>query len=106
MPSSGGKTCARSEEHTSELQSHDNLVCRLLLEKKNRHRRTVLSPSVPVPAPHAPRAQAPAARALAAGGVESPVGREPSPPAPFFFFFNGTGAPRNHRLSLPGPFPI
>src|SRR3954465_7215072 len=25
----------RSEEHTSELQSHDNLVCRLLLEKKN-----------------------------------------------------------------------
>src|SRR3954465_11813031 len=29
---------SRSEEHTSELQSHDNLVCRLLLEKKNsRH---------------------------------------------------------------------
>src|SRR3954462_13306265 len=26
----------RSEEHTSELQSHDNLVCRLLLEKKNK----------------------------------------------------------------------
>src|SRR3954462_9901549 len=34
MPSSGVQTCARSEEHTSELQSHDNLVCRLLLEKK------------------------------------------------------------------------
>src|SRR5690606_40521131 len=29
-------TCAsRSEEHTSELQSRENLVCRLLLEKKN-----------------------------------------------------------------------
>src|SRR5690242_20784260 len=27
---------SRSEEHTSELQSHVNLVCRLLLEKKNR----------------------------------------------------------------------
>src|SRR6266511_1052935 len=27
----------RSEEHTSELQSRENLVCRLLLEKKNRH---------------------------------------------------------------------
>src|SRR2546430_7168463 len=27
---------ARSEEHTSELQSQSNLVCRLLLEKKNR----------------------------------------------------------------------
>src|SRR2546426_7294514 len=28
---------ARSEEHTSELQSPCNLVCRLLLEKKNRN---------------------------------------------------------------------
>src|SRR5436190_11805389 len=27
----------RSEEHTSELQSHSDLVCRLLLEKKNHH---------------------------------------------------------------------
>src|SRR5437773_12283061 len=30
--------CSRSEEHTSELQSHHDLVCRLLLEKKNRRR--------------------------------------------------------------------
>src|SRR5205085_11512259 len=29
----------RSEEHTSELQSQSNLVCRLLLEKKNQSRR-------------------------------------------------------------------
>src|SRR5260370_25212716 len=29
---------ARSEEHTSELQSHLNLVCRLLLEKKKTHK--------------------------------------------------------------------
>src|SRR5688572_31247666 len=28
----------RSEEHTSELQSQSNLVCRLLLEKKNKNR--------------------------------------------------------------------
>src|SRR5260370_5594460 len=28
--------CFRSEEHTSELQSHLNLVCRLLLEKKKQ----------------------------------------------------------------------
>src|SRR5258708_17415812 len=28
----------RSEEHTSELQSPDHLVCRLLLEKKKEHR--------------------------------------------------------------------
>src|SRR5260370_27329191 len=30
----------RSEEHTSELQSHLNLVCRLLLEKKKNHNKT------------------------------------------------------------------
>src|SRR2546430_8059832 len=35
----------RSEEHTSELQSQSNLVCRLLLEKKNKH----------TPAPTVPR---------------------------------------------------
>src|SRR2546427_8822905 len=30
----------RSEEHTSELQSQSNLVCRLLLEKKKKHKTT------------------------------------------------------------------
>src|SRR5690606_41402951 len=30
-----GDLAGRSEEHTSELQSRENLVCRLLLEKKN-----------------------------------------------------------------------
>src|SRR5436190_23450246 len=29
----------RSEEHTSELQSHSDLVCRLLLEKKKKNKR-------------------------------------------------------------------
>src|SRR5438477_7605240 len=32
------KASVRSEEHTSELQSHVNLVCRLLLEKKKKKR--------------------------------------------------------------------
>src|SRR5688572_31038394 len=31
---------ARSEEHTSELQSQSNLVCRLLLEKKKKKKKT------------------------------------------------------------------
>src|SRR5699024_11308228 len=36
--------CRRSEEHTSELQSRFDLVCRLLLEKKkNNRRRTTIS---------------------------------------------------------------
>src|SRR5438034_3749433 len=32
----------RSEEHTSELQSHSDLVCRLLLEKKKKNNKTAL----------------------------------------------------------------
>src|SRR5258708_33429348 len=40
-----GRVCVRSEEHTSELQSPDHLVCRLLLEKK---KTTHQSPS-PLP---------------------------------------------------------
>src|SRR6266511_5487235 len=43
-PRGGGRACpappaawrGRSEEHTSELQSRENLVCRLLLEKKKK----------------------------------------------------------------------
>src|SRR5438034_7283213 len=35
-PHAGRRPALRSEEHTSELQSHSDLVCRLLLEKKNR----------------------------------------------------------------------
>src|SRR5215218_11439193 len=34
-------TPARSEEHTSELQSHSDLVCRLLLEKKKKKKNKV-----------------------------------------------------------------
>src|SRR5260370_7253731 len=37
--SRSGSSC-RSEEHTSELQSHLNLVCRLLLEKKKKTNKT------------------------------------------------------------------
>src|SRR5690242_20890815 len=37
-----GEVMARSEEHTSELQSHVNLVCRLLLEKKKKKNKTLL----------------------------------------------------------------
>src|SRR5437773_7915958 len=34
-------TARRSEEHTSELQSHHDLVCRLLLEKKKKKKNTL-----------------------------------------------------------------
>src|SRR5438046_4562131 len=50
----GTRPCARcatdrSEEHTSELQSLTNLVCRLLLEKKKRRTRNARSPRAPRP---------------------------------------------------------
>src|SRR5437588_10806195 len=37
-----GVVFARSEEHTSELQSHSDLVCRLLLEKKKKKKKNQL----------------------------------------------------------------
>src|SRR3712207_7084266 len=38
----GGVAACRSEEHTSELQSRQYLVCRLLLEKKKKHHTILL----------------------------------------------------------------
>src|SRR3712207_9007887 len=37
---------ARSEEHTSELQSRQYLVCRLLLEKKKKHQKKIIKTSI------------------------------------------------------------
>src|SRR5690606_41067337 len=39
-PGSRARTARRSEEHTSELQSRENLVCRLLLEKKKQKKNS------------------------------------------------------------------
>src|SRR5260370_5019240 len=44
-----GRAFTRSEEHTSELQSHLNIVCRLLLEKKKQSSdKTTMSQHSPV----------------------------------------------------------
>src|SRR5690349_22840592 len=52
----GATGALRSEEHTSELQSRRELVCRLLLEKKKQHlrwsRRTTTAPQAPPTPPH------------------------------------------------------
>src|SRR3954467_10229865 len=98
---------ARSEEHTSELQSHDNLVCRLLLEKKKQSTRTNACPdrrrrARPPTAPHARRRAAPTCRA------------RPWPPACsafrglllLLFFFNGGAAPDLCPFPLHRAFPI
>src|SRR5438034_2986130 len=39
LPAKGTPSSRRSEEHTSELQSHSDLVCRLLLEKKKKQNK-------------------------------------------------------------------
>src|SRR2546427_5705512 len=41
LAGAGGE--ARSEEHTSELQSQSNLVCRLLLEKKKKEDKSIIA---------------------------------------------------------------
>src|SRR5260370_26079156 len=45
----GMRLSTRSEEHTSELQSHLNLVCRLLLEKKNNSDTKTITAPTPAP---------------------------------------------------------
>src|SRR6478736_9952579 len=37
------RVVGRSEEHTSELQSQSNLVCRLLLEKKKKKKKNIMN---------------------------------------------------------------
>src|SRR3954466_6840093 len=101
MPSSGVQTCAlRSEEHTSELQSHDNLVCRLLLEKKQLQPRPPRPPPSPPPLPARPavhRCRGSAWLAPAAG----PRSREvPAGPSGCLFFFLNGAPPRDFS-----PFP-
>src|SRR5688572_31174631 len=41
-----GETHLRSEEHTSELQSQSNLVCRLLLEKKKKNNKNQICENI------------------------------------------------------------
>src|SRR2546430_12349529 len=55
----------RSEEHTSELQSQSNLVCRLLLEKKKKtkHKQTI-STNTPNLSTHDPHFDSPALYSL------------------------------------------
>src|SRR5271163_316628 len=68
-----GEPLVRSEEHTSELQSRSDLVCRLLLEKNNRRGRHRRHPD----AARAPAVRHPSPRSRRRGRA--------SPSRPFFF---------------------
>src|ERR1022692_1797815 len=97
----------RSEEHTSELQSPCNLVCRLLLEKKKNKKRpkhgretgsrgvrtqkfTRTRPRLVIPRPASWR----------------PATKCPRPLSSFFFFFNDTATTEIYTLSLHDALPI
>src|SRR4029434_2765602 len=96
----------RSEEHTSELQSHLNLVCRLLLEKKTQQRQTVnLLRSHDLCASSLTRAQR--TRHLSASVYRSGAHRDfHSLSIRRCFFFNDTATTEIYTLSLHDALPI
>src|SRR5215216_2943019 len=85
-------TPRRSEEHTSELQSPDHLVCRLLLEKKNERPGRLPATELGLRCGHAPL------WTLAGGALG---GR-----AEGVFFFNDTATTEIYTLSLHDALPI
>src|SRR6266851_527101 len=97
----------RSEEHTSELQSHHDLVCRLLLEKKNAPRpaRCGLGrPAVSWPVPGG-------AAAGQSHGYHFTMTRPgphswPAGQRSGYFFFNDTATTEIYTLSLHDALPI
>src|SRR6266536_440168 len=97
MPHSSSSFCRmRSEEHTSELQSRVELVCRLLLEKKKTHRSRQ-----PAPVNLLRRFRILSPRAAAS----------PGPPArarhrSLLFFFNAPATTEIYPLSLHDALPI
>src|SRR6266540_3100737 len=105
-PRSRQAACARdrSEEHTSELQSHHDLVCRLLLEKKKqpptikRIRQTKSREETPEASPYR---SAPTPRHRAGN---SPARRHRA--SLRSFFFNDTATTEIYTLSLHDALPI
>src|SRR5215467_12585206 len=79
----------RSEEHTSELQSPCNLVCRLLLEKKNKT-----------------CAWTPSSKKRGIASTLSKARNTSMHRTMFFFFFNDTATTEIYTLSLHDALPI
>src|SRR6185436_12154678 len=94
IPMAGGAT--RSEEHTSELQSPDHLVCRLLLEKKKFH---TSNPSVEKTA----NAILYLLNLKATPDILAEIARAKSGQS---FFFNDTATTEIYTLSLHDALPI
>src|ERR671926_289598 len=97
----------RSEEHTSELQSHSDLVCRLLLEKK-QHRRG----NVAAPCQHRAVREAGARRLtgfpgdLLGRGALEVLGHRAELADSHFFFFKCGPPHEDHPFPPPPPFSV
>src|ERR1022692_2324126 len=102
-----GQCAYRSEEHTSELQSPCNLVCRLLLEKKKKRRATACAGHVPATFRRTRRGElfARSAGCLAPHVCFSLTGVVVVEDI-FFFFFNDTATTEIYTLSLHDALPI
>src|SRR6476646_1575865 len=92
----------RSEEHTSELQSHSDLVCRLLLEKKKTE---CAGSDAAASKGNVTRAGGHAARGSRRGLRRSDAPR-PGGLQPVVFFFNDTATTEIYTLSLHDALPI
>src|SRR5262249_40041046 len=96
---------ARSEEHTSELQSLTNLVCRLLLEKKKKKKKqTPVRPNEKMMKPvdqHLTTSPPP----YLTPPMSSLCSLIPALLSPFFFY-NHTAPPHIYTLSLHDALPI
>src|SRR4029434_1009207 len=99
--------CVRSEEHTSELQSHSNLVCRLLLEKNSTHNHTHLHTP---PATHPPSStRTPPgrhARARSSAHMRTHTHTRSRTPPHLHLCLNTRAPHAISPLPLPGAFPI
>src|SRR6202521_1284632 len=95
----------RSEEHTSELQSPQNLVCRLLLEKKNAANGARTEGARERGAAHSAESGAPARRSDPALTQTRGSATRPCAPPAVFFFFKERGPPEPFPFPPPGLFP-
>src|ERR1035441_8074819 len=100
-----GPALTRSEEHTSELQSLRHLVCRLLLEKKNKNRDTAISPRPPKYV-QTTRTDVGVDAAEGSSHASSARSSHLTPPTVicFFFFLINRGPPKSSLFPHPAPF--
>src|ERR1022692_3348273 len=97
----------RSEEHTSELQSPCNLVCRLLLEKKKKNMNSNQRVPQPISCLHVRCSVASARLWPRARMLKEPFSVGHSLVyCFFFFFFNDTATTEIYTLSLHDALPI